>query len=60
MCMVTAGTDDTADTQGAFAIWCFQGASVVSVYGEAGRMSASAGKSVQLQAANKVIIKIWC
>ena len=60
MCMVTAGTDDTADTQGTYALRCFQGAGVVSVYGEAGRMSASAGKSMQLQAANKVIIKIWC
>ena len=60
MGMVTAGTDDTTDTESKSAFRCFQGARIVTVYGETGRVSTGTGKSVELQAVNKIIIKIWC
>lgn len=60
MGMVTAGTYDTTDTESKPACRCFKGSCVVSVYGKTSGMTTGAGKSVKLQAVNKIIIKIWC
>ena len=59
MGMVAAGTYDTTDTERKPAFRRFQGSGVVSVYGKTSGMAAGAGKPVELQAVNKIIIKIW-
>lgn len=60
MGMVTAGTDDPADTERELSSRHFQGTGIVAMNGKAGGMTAGTGELVELQAGNKIIIKIWC
>lgn len=57
MGMVTAGTDNPADTERELSSGYFQGTGIVAMNRKAAGMPASTGKSVKLQAVNKIIIK---
>lgn len=58
--MVTAGTDNAADTERDHSRWCFEGTGIVSMNRKAARVTAGTGKPVELELCNKIIIKIWC
>ena len=60
MGMVTAGTDNPADAERELSKRHFQGTGIIPMNRKAAGMTAGAGKSVELQAVNKIIIKIWC
>ena len=57
MSMVTIGTDDPADAQGALSNRHFQGTGIIPVNRKATGMTAGTGQSVRLQTCNKIIIK---
>ena len=57
MGMVTAGTDNPADTERELSSGYFQGTGIVAMNRKAAGMPAGTGKFVKLQAVNKIIIK---
>lgn len=57
MGMVTAGTDNPADTERELSSRHFQGTGIIAMNRKAAGMTTGAGKSVKLQSCNKIIIK---
>ena len=60
MGMVTAGTDNPADAQRHLSLRSFQGTCIVPMNRQTAGVSAGTGEPVELQAVNKISIKIWC
>ena len=62
MGMVTAGTDNPADTERELSSGYFQGTGIVAMNRKAAGMPAGTGKFVKLQAVNRVMkaeTKLW-
>ena len=57
--MVTAGTDNPADTERELSNRHFQGTGIVAMNRKTAGVTAGAGKLVELQVSNKIIIKKW-
>lgn len=60
MGMTLIGAFNTADTERASAVRSLDGTHIIDMDGQTAGMDTRRGEFVELQAGDKIIIKIWC